>query len=80
MFLYASSTITPNYPAHSADYHVVPYADHWAVKCERYDDYSGEFTTKHEAIDFAVGQARRGHQSVVLHGMNGKIQQVWNYA
>lgn len=51
----------------------------WKVKQEYRADHWGMAITKTEAIAMGMMQARLGHESLIIHGMDGKIQTVYNY-
>lgn len=61
------------------DAHVVPSKGLWAVKMESERFTSGFFATKLEATALAMQYAREHRSSVVIHGANGVIQNVWSY-
>jgi len=61
------------------DAHVVPSHGFWAVKIEGTERTSGYWYTKLEATSFAMDFARNNRSSVVVHGANGVIQNVWSY-
>jgi hypothetical protein len=61
------------------DYHVVPHGAYWAVFREL-DAYASAIKlTKAEALGFGIEQARASYVSLVIHGKNGQIQNVWSY-
>lgn len=70
------------YPRGERDLHVVPYNQNhleWAVKAEPYDDYLKVFHTQEQAIEYAVYQAKAAASMVLVHGVNGRIREVWDY-
>lgn len=63
----------------SSDFHVVPSNGLWAVKAEHLQFHVGYWYTKTEAMAYAIQQARDSASMVVVHGRNGKIQEVRDY-
>lgn len=61
------------------DFHVVPSNGFWAVKAEHLQFYVGYWYTKTEAMAYAMQQARESASMVVVHGKDGKIQEVRDY-
>lgn len=61
------------------DYHVIPVTGGWAVTHEGTYGYTKVNVSKLEATGWAVTQARAGAVSVILHGRDGRIQEVWSY-
>lgn len=51
----------------------------WQVKQEYRSDTLRYTLTKTEALGFAIEAAREAGVSVVIHGMDGRIRQVWSY-
>ena len=70
----------PYHMAHP-DAHVVSTdgGNTWAVKMEHMQAYSGYWQTKTEAMAQAMYLAREAGTSMVVHGRNGRIQEVRNY-
>lgn len=64
---------------HRSDYHVVPMQGSWAIKGEANPHYTGIFETQIEATSYAMTLAREAATSVVIHGRNGQIREVWSY-
>lgn len=62
-----------------SDYHVTPKGQYWQLKQEHRADHWGLYMTKAEAVGAGIDQARLGAVSLVLHGRDGRIQQVWSY-
>ena len=62
-----------------SDYHVIMKGPLWALKQEHRADYWGMYLTKAEAIGAGIEQARQGHVSLVIHGRDGRVQNVWSY-
>lgn len=71
--------IPPSLPVSRADFHVVPFSGLWAVKGELEATYTGIFYTQVEATSYAINLARLAAASVVIHGRDGKIRDVWSY-
>lgn len=64
------------------DYHVVWNQNTrlWCVKQEHRDEFSYSYRiSKDEALGLAIEQARQGQVSVIIHGMDGRIQDVRSY-
>lgn len=61
------------------DFHVVPDGVMWKVTEEHRTFAMGHFLTKTEAIAHGIQQARDGATSLVIHGRDGRIQNVWSY-
>lgn len=61
------------------DFHIVPNGPLWAVKMEGSPRAMMVALTKTEALGFGIEQARAGQVSLVIHGRNGVIQNVWSY-
>ena len=61
------------------DWHVTPKGAYWQLKQEYRYDIWGLYLTKAEAIGAGIDQARLGATSLVLHGLDGRIQTVWSY-
>lgn len=61
------------------DYHVVPDGPLWKVVKENTAEPEFYALTKAEAIGYGIEQARLGHVSLVMHGKDGRIQNVWSY-
>ena len=51
----------------------------WTVKRENDLHVFQYFVSKAEAVGVGIMQAREGHASLVIHGMNGRIQDVKSY-
>jgi hypothetical protein len=51
----------------------------WKVKQEYRSEVFGYALTKIEAMSMGMAQAREGAVSLVVHGMDGKIQTVYSY-
>ena len=62
-----------------SDFHVVPDGVMWKVTREHREYAMGHFLTKTEALAEGIRQAREGHVSLVVHGKDGQIQNVWSY-
>jgi hypothetical protein len=61
------------------DIHVVPHKDGWATKKEGAGRAGIVTSTQKQAIDKAVGQAKREHVEVVIHKRDGKIRDSDSY-
>jgi hypothetical protein len=61
-------------------YHVVPFADLWAVKEEHITEPESVHRTKEEAVTAAITLAKQTQPSqVFVHGKDGKIQEEYTY-
>lgn len=54
--------------------HVVPHGDGWAARTENSSKVLKEFDTKSQATDYARNVAKNQHSELVIHGLNGRIQ------
>jgi hypothetical protein len=52
----------------------------WAVRRENNPDVWQYTITKLEAVGLGMTQAREGYASLIIHGMDGRIQSVKSYA
>lgn len=73
-----SITTTTPMPLRS-DWHVVPKGALWALKQEHRGEYWGMYLTQQEAIGAGITQAREGYTSLIIHGRDGTIKNVWSY-
>lgn len=62
-----------------SDFHVVPDGYLWKVTQEHRAMPYGHTLTKIEALSMGIQQARAGHVSLVIHGRDGRVQNVWSY-
>lgn len=60
--------------------HVIPDGVYWSVKGQGQEFPSGTFITKVEAMALAIRTARDGQGLLVVHGKNGRFQEVRSYA
>lgn len=61
------------------DIHVVPHPDGWATQKEGASRAGAVTRTQQEAIERAVGQAKREHVEVVIHRKDGTIRDSDSY-
>ena len=54
--------------------HVVPHNNGWAARTEGSQKVLKDFDTKAQATDFGRNVARNQQSELVIHGLNGRIQ------
>ena len=59
--------------------HVVPKSDGWVVTTSGADHATQNFSRKEDAIQFGESLARRKRTGLIIHGRDGKIQDLDNY-
>lgn len=60
--------------AKGKEQHIVPQGDKWAVKSANAEKATKLFDTKQPAVDFGRQIARNQGSELVIHGLNGRIQ------
>lgn len=61
------------------DWHITTKGPYWQLTQEYRADVWGLYLTKAEAIGAGIEQARLGATSLIIHGRDGRIQNVWSY-
>ncbi len=56
--------------------HVVPKSGGWVVTTSGAGQPTQEFTRKEDAVQFGESVAKRNRTSLIIHGRNGKIQDI----
>jgi hypothetical protein len=59
--------------------HVVPQADGWVVTASGAAAPTRQFSRKEEAVEFGDSVARRRRTGLIIHGRDGRIQEVASY-
>ena len=59
--------------------HVVPHNDGWAARTENSNKVLKQFETKVQATDYGRNVARNQQSELVIHGLNGRIQDKDSY-
>jgi uncharacterized protein YdaT len=60
--------------------HVLPLNAGWGIQTDGVDHPNAVFSTKDEALHYAREIARSTQTDVIIHGMDGKIQERSSYA
>ncbi len=60
------------------DLHVVPHPDGWAVRHATSEHTNAVFKTMEEARDWALDRAQTLRVNLILHGIDGKFDEVLN--
>lgn len=59
--------------------HVVPQSDGWVVTASGADQPTQQFARKEDAVQFGESVAKRKRTSLIIHGRDGKIQDIDAY-
>jgi uncharacterized protein YdaT len=63
----------------SSDYHILPDGEGWAVKRGNAKRASSRYPTKEQAIEAGRELAKRRNTDVVVHGRDGRIEELDGY-